>query len=448
MAKSRFLTLAALAALVVSACGGSAAPSATIAPTPSAATETATTAPEPSGEVEFWAWSTNVEEMVALFEQENPGIKVKLVNNGSGATQYEKLQVAFAAGSGAPDVAMVEFPYITQYALEGNIVPLDNLGGAGVVDDFADSVRAQATVNGKLYGVPLDSAPMAYGYREDLLVAAGITTLPSTWQEFADAAAKYHSTDTKAWIANSPISDGTFIQMMWAAGLSPVKVDGTTITLDFTSADTEQLLSFWVDLAKKGDVGTIPAWTPEWNQGFASGALSGWLMPGWGPVILKSAAPDTSGKWRVSRLPSADGTRSSSEWGGSAYTVTAQSKNPAAAARLAIWLNHEPMAYEKLFELTGSFPVLKAFASDPKIIDAAFEYFGGQPVNSVFAEEQAAVNRSWQWSPFQTTVASVVAEQTLAAQNGKVTPAEALAKIQGELVDYAKGQGFDVREGS
>ena len=402
----------------------------------------------PSGEVEFWAWSTNVEEMVQAFEAAHPDITVKLVNTGSAAAQYEKLQVAFAAGSGAPDVAMMEYPYISQFALSGDIIPLDDLGGAEVKADFVDGAVNQLTVNGQLYGTPLDVAPMALAYRTDLFEQAGITELPTTWEQFAATAADFQAANPDSWIVNSPISDGTFLQMMWAAGLTPIEIDGTTIDIDFANAETEELLSYWTDLAQSGLVGTLPAWSPEWTQAFASGSHGGWLMPGWGPVVVGPAAPETSGLWRVTGLPSADGSPTSAEWGGSAYAVTSQSENPEAAAALAIWLNHEPEAYELLYGLTGSFPTLKAYAENDEFLAQPFEFFGGQAVNAVFAEGLADEPTSWQWSPFQSTVAVEVGEFTLAAQNGEMSAADALAAIQEALVTYAKGQGFEVTEGA
>ncbi len=402
----------------------------------------------PSGEVEFWAWSTNVEEMVELFEAAHPDIKVNLVNTGSGAAQYEKLQVAFAAGSGAPDVAMMEYPFITQYALSGYLTALDELGGAEVQADFVDSAVNQLTVNGQLYGTPLDVAAMALAYRSDLFEEAGITEPPETWDQFSEAAATFQAAHPDSWIVNSPISDGTFLQMMWAAGLTPIAVDGASIDIDFANAETEALLTYWVDLAQQGLVGTLPIWSPEWTQAFVAGNHGGWLMPAWGPVVVGPAAPETSGLWQVAGLPSADGSPSSSEWGGSAYAVTAQTENPEAAAELAIWLNHEPEAYELLFDLTGSFPTLKAYAEDDEFLSQPFEFFGGQAVNAVYADELANVSTEWQWSPFQTTVGVELGEFTLAAQNDEMSPAEALESIQAALVQYAEGQGFEVTEGA
>jgi multiple sugar transport system substrate-binding protein len=398
-------------------------------------------------EISFWAWSTNVEDMVALFEESHPNIKVNLVNTGGGSAQYEKLQVAFAAGSGAPDVAMIEHQYVLQYAMSGDIQPLDDLGGAEVKDDFIDSLTSQLSYDGKLYGIPLDASPLAFGYRTDLWEQAGLTSVPTTWAEFAEAAATYRAAHPDSYIVNSPISEGTLLYLWWQAGLTPIEVSGTTIDIDFANEAAEQILSYWVDLAQQDVISTLPAYSPEWNSAFASGALAGWVMPAWGPVIIGPAAPETSGLWRVDLLPTADGVPASAEWSGSSYTVTTQSEHPAEAAELAIWLNHDPSAYKKLFELTGSFPVLKSFATDQEFLATPFEFFGGQPVNATFAEALATVPTTWQWSPFHAVVKASVREQTAAAQTGTITPAEALANIQSTVVTYAQEQGFTVTTG-
>lgn len=405
------------------------------------------TAQDEQVEIEFWAWSTNVEDMVALFEEAHPNIKVNLVNTGGGSAQYEKLQVAFAAGSGAPDVAMIEHQYVLQYAMSGDIQPLDDLGGAAVKGDFIESLVNQLSYDGKLYGIPLDASPLAFGYRTDLWEQAGLASVPTTWAEFAEAAATYRTAHPDSYIVNSPISEGTLLYLWWQAGLTPIEVSGTTIDIDFANETAEQILSYWVDLASRDLISTMPAYTPEWNAAFAAGSLAGWVMPAWGPVIIGPAAPETSGLWRVGTLPSADGTPASAEWSGSSYTVTTQSQHPAEAAELAIWLNHDPSAYEKLFELTGSFPVLKSYATNEEFLATPFEFFGGQPVNQVFAEALAVVPTTWQWAPFHGMVRSTVREQTAAAQNGTVTPAEALANIQSAVVSYAQEQGFTVTTG-
>ena len=44
-------------------------------------------------------------------------VKVNLVNAGTGTTEYTKLQNAIKAGSGAPDIAQIEYYAVPQFAL-------------------------------------------------------------------------------------------------------------------------------------------------------------------------------------------------------------------------------------------------------------------------------------------------------------------------------------------
>lgn len=456
----RYAALLGVLALVAAACSSAGEDTETTTTTVAESTETTeapsgtdTTAPstetteavqELSGSIDVWSWSPATEGQVALFEAANPNVTVNLINNGVGAAQYDAMQVAFAAGSGAPDVALIEYGFIPQWALSGDLLPIDDLGGSEIVGEYVDSIANQLIINGQLYGTAINAAPLALGYRSDLFAEAGITQLPETWGEFADAARTFKDTFPDGFILNGPISDGTFLFMLWQAGVTPIVIDGTTVAIDFTGDTANEVLSFWVDLAQQGLVGSTPSFTPEWNQAFADGTFGGWIMPAWGPIILGSNAVDTSGAWSVSRLPSQDGSRASAEWGGGAYSVMTQSDNPELAAAFVIFANHDPAATEYMAVDQADFSGRTEFLEDPEILALPFEFFGGQAINEVFAEEMKAVPREWQWSPFQSTLNQVFGEQVLAAQEGAVSVAEALQNIQDELVTFALDQGFTV----
>jgi multiple sugar transport system substrate-binding protein len=80
------------------------------------------------GEITYWSWTPSAEAQVAAFEKEYPKVKVKLVNAGTNTTEYTKLQNAIKAGSGAPDVAQVEYYAIPQFALSDSLVDLTQFG--------------------------------------------------------------------------------------------------------------------------------------------------------------------------------------------------------------------------------------------------------------------------------------------------------------------------------
>lgn len=429
----------AAAALALVACSGGS--------DPAPADDGATIDPEEvSGEITVWSWSTNASDLADLFMEEYPNIEVEMVDPGGGTTTMEKLLTAFQSGSGAPDVAMMEYNFIPQFALTGDIIPIDDLGGAAILDDYIPSIANQLTVNDQMYGTPIDASPMAFIYRADILEAAGVEP-PTTWAEFAEAAAALQEASPGTYLANNPIADGTLRYLLWQTGESPIEIDGENITIAYDRPEYQEVLAYWQDLAEEDLTGDLPIWSPEWNAAFADGTLAGWIGPAWAPVILGSSAESSAGQWRVSQMPTWEaGERVSAEWGGSAYTVTSQSDNPEAAAAYVTWVNHAPEAYELLYELTGSFPVLTSYVEDEEFLAEPFEFFGGQAVNQVFAEELQAVPGNWQWSPFNSTVNQVTGEVFTDLREGSVTPEEATAQIQEQLVDYAAEQGFTVNE--
>ena len=101
--------------------------------------QTSTTASGPATNT-FWSWVPNLQQAVNLFEQSHPNIKVKLDNVGSGSAEYTKLTTALKSGSGAPDVAQVEYSYLPQYELGNDLVDLSQYGASSLKNDFVSWV--------------------------------------------------------------------------------------------------------------------------------------------------------------------------------------------------------------------------------------------------------------------------------------------------------------------
>ena len=100
------------------------------------------------------------------------------------------------------------------------------------------------------------------------------------------------------------------------------------------------MVKFWGDLVTSGVASNDADFNDSWYQGFSSGKYASWPTAAWGPVFLQGAAAKTSGKWRAADLPQWDAsTTVSSNWGGSTDAVLKLSKNPIAAAQLALYIN-------------------------------------------------------------------------------------------------------------
>lgn len=94
------------------------------------------------------------------------------------------------AGGKPPDVAILALPgAIAQYAKAGKLQPLDEAGKSAVSGNFSGEWAKLATVDGKLYGVPIDASDKStVWYNQTLFTNAGITAVPSTWDELIKTA--------------------------------------------------------------------------------------------------------------------------------------------------------------------------------------------------------------------------------------------------------------------
>ncbi|MFZ4507405.1 MAG: extracellular solute-binding protein [Fimbriimonas sp.] len=120
---------------------------------------------------------------IADFEKNHPGIKVKL-EAVDYAQYFTKLLSQYAAGV-APDVAMMNPEFFQRYAKRGALLELnqfyDQVPGFNIKDYYKEIVDAHS-LDGKLYVLPRDIAPIAVVYyNKRLFREAGIPYPDGTW---------------------------------------------------------------------------------------------------------------------------------------------------------------------------------------------------------------------------------------------------------------------------
>jgi multiple sugar transport system substrate-binding protein len=139
-------------------------------------------------------------------------------------------------------------------------------------------------------------------------------------------------------------------------------------------------------------------YTPEWNAALNDGTQVGWLGAVWGPGVLEGNAAKTKGKWKAAMLPQWDTAKATNgNWGGSATSVTSQSKHKDQAAQFITWLNTDPTA-------------LKALATDSNVYPAANDatgialtsppaFFSNQPDFYTVAQQAAQATNPFTYGP-------------------------------------------------
>ena len=397
------------------------------------------------GTITYWSWTPSAKAQVAAFEKEFPNVKVNYVNAGTNKDEYTKLQNAIKAGSGAPDVAQIEYYALPQFALTGSLADVSQYGFRSLEADYTPSTWGSVQVAGGLYGLPQDSGPMALFYNKDVFTKYAIE-VPKTWDEYVAAAKKLHAADPAKYITSDSGDAGFATSMIWQSGGRPFTMQDRSVKINFQDDGTKKWTAAWNQLVEGKLIATnIEGWSDAWFRALGDGTIATLPLGAWLPGVLESSVPGGSGKWAVAPMPTYDGKPTTAESGGSTESVLKQSANPALAAAFVRWLNHGNGI--KPFLESGGFPATVADLNAPSFKNAAPAYFGGQKINEVLTAAAGQVSTGWSYLPYQTYANSIFADTVGKAYLNGTSIDGGLAEWQKALVDYGNQQGFTVNAG-
>ncbi|MEE8724847.1 MAG: extracellular solute-binding protein [Bifidobacterium crudilactis] len=410
-------------------------------------------------EVLVWAWDSTLSRTVAGFEKENPDITVKITNAGTNKDEYTALNNAMSAGKGAPDIAQIEYYALPEYVIRENVQEISDLGASGYKDFYTPGTWSSVNVNDGVYALPLDSCPMAFFYNKEVFDKAGVTELPTTWDEFYEAAKKIRATGS--YITSDSGDAGFFDSMTWQAGATPFSTskDGKTVGINLTSdAGVKKWTEFWQKMIDEDLIDTKTAgWTDDWNKGLNDGSIASLLTGAWMPYNLLSGAPDGSGKWRVAQMPTWEkGGTENSENGGSSLAIIKSDDEAKvkAAYKFLEYATHNADGIKQRVD-GGAFPAdNNTLASDDFLAMTSVkdadgkdnEYFGGQEFNKELAKAASNVVTGYTFLPFEVYARGVFADDAGGAFTDKsITLEQGIAAWQKNLKSYAESQGYTVK---
>jgi multiple sugar transport system substrate-binding protein len=191
----RYLTLLICAALLLTACGQPAAPTAT----QEAAKPTETQAAANPGEVvtlNIWGFEGDdegiLDEQIKAFEAEYPNIKIEVTNIPE-SDYTTKIDTALIAGE-PPDVAFI---YEPKWIKAGAFLPMDDIiaeKGIRVADYNQGAIGRDCIINGKVYCLGTYTGAILLFYNKDIFDKAGVAypsaTEPMTMEEYVTMCAK------------------------------------------------------------------------------------------------------------------------------------------------------------------------------------------------------------------------------------------------------------------
>lgn len=373
--KKVLLSLAIILGLLLSACA-----SATTQPAASQAPVT-TEAPAQPVTITVWDYygeATPVKPLIEPFMAAHPNITINY-EALDWDTTLEKLNVVLTGG-GAPDVVTVDMTWIPRFAALGAFADLQPLSGGmlnGVPWDQAYTAGAlkAITYNGQIISALYDFDTYALYYRNDLFQQKGLQ-VPTTWDELMTVAKALHENDMYYYEFDADTFHGS--QWIYENGGTLLSPDNSTVV--FNSPEAVDGISFYASLLTEG---VAIDWTTDMGeriQGVKDGRIAMFSDGPYYMGIMKSAAPEMAGQWRVAMHPYSK--QPGSYLGGTGLAIPASSTQKQAAwefIQYAMQLENQVGVYQ----LAGAAPALKAALSNPDV-NVADLYFGGEQAFAIF----------------------------------------------------------------
>ena len=131
-------------------------------------------------------WLASLEQAVVRWNEEHRQNEVNLDIRMCGRSEFHQVLQRSTVRGEAPDLAAMDFVWLTHYATEGYITPLNNLDARWVADtapDLEPPVLRNNTFDGRLYGVPVQADIGGMWYRKDWFEREGLAA-PVTWEQW------------------------------------------------------------------------------------------------------------------------------------------------------------------------------------------------------------------------------------------------------------------------
>jgi multiple sugar transport system substrate-binding protein len=396
----------------------------------------------------FWAWAAGYNLAVNQFNATHPDICVTLENDGATNVEYTKVQDAEKAGSGAPDIAEMEYFVLPSFEITKSLANLVPYGVNAYQADEVPSAWSQVSQPGGVYAMPVDVGPLALYYNSSVLSKYGLA-VPKTWAQYASEAAQLKKDDPAATLGTVDWTDDQpMLALMQQYGAFPFQWHGgTQLTIDFTGQAETSFANYWQQQVAAGEVGHDADFSPGQWAAWDDETVAARFSPAWGPVGMQLSVKKTLGDWRAAPLPQATaGQAQSGNWGGSTIAVLSSSKYPKQAAEFAEWFGGTAAAWQILSgPVAGAYPGYEPLLNSPTFLGQTLKISGSQQFQGVFAQAAKSMSAP-EWPPIMNEVNTLWPTVFAGVSSGTETLPAAFKTMQSDLVKYAQAQGFTVTQ--
>ena len=312
--------------------------------------------------IRFWVMGAEgevVEELIPLFEEEYPHIRVRLQKIPWTAA-HEKLLTAYASNS-TPDICQLGNTWIPEFvmlnALEGIDTRVDT---STIIDasDYFEGVWQTNIIDDKLYGIPWYVDTRVLFYRKDIFEEAGFTEPPRTWHELYGLSQNIKSLagDTERYAILLPTNEWTPPVIFGLQAGSKLLRDYGTLG-DFSGDEFKEAFEYYAQYFYEGLAPVGVTQVTNIYQGITEGFFAMYITGPWNVGEFRRRLPDhMQNKWATASLPGPDeNTPGVSIAGGSSLVLFNESDKKDEAWKLIEFLSR-PDIQLKFNDLSGNLP--------------------------------------------------------------------------------------------
>lgn len=396
------------------------------------------------GTITVWTWTAkSIEFVTPEFQKLYPNINVD-VTPMSHPDTHDKIFVAIAAGSGAPDLLTIDSAYIQKFIDQGGLVDMTDYMNT-VKNKFpAYKVANDSDANGHIFAVPFDCGPVGYYYQKGLVDKYKIT-LPETWDQFIALGKTLKSRGV--YMNTISVAAAAFDQSMHGEvglhGLLTQQQGGAYFDSSLKpTLDSKQSIAAMKLIKQMVDAGisaNVEQGSPAYYDMYNKSKVLGLVSAAWYVNVLNNFVTSDMpqfGNWRVAAMPAfGKGGVRASNLGGSELAIATQTPDDQQKMAMAfIKFVCGSLEGAKAHADYGEFPAwLPAYPTDI-VQNKTFPMLGDQKVYKLFAQIVPMVPPTWRIPPQYNQIQTILQAKMNAILTGKVTVEKGLQQAQAEAV--------------
>ncbi|MFD4951559.1 MULTISPECIES: extracellular solute-binding protein [unclassified Streptomyces] len=284
-------------------------------------------------------WPELVKAADDAVTKKHPGLKIKHEYYGW-PDKNTKLDAVLATDK-APDVVEMGNTEMLGYMVKGAFAPVDAADFTGS-DAWLDGLKASVTYDGKTYGVPYYAGGRVANWRKDVIAAAGVKSVPKTYQELTadlDKVQKKQGDKFNAWY--QPTRDWyAAMSFVYDAGGSIAKEEGGQWKANLSSPESLKGLNEFKNVVDKYMHGDKTKDESDRYIVYGQGKSGMIFGAAWEGAAASDPEQDKTGKLKDNNenfvMPGPSGKNMPVFLGGSDLAVPVKSKAQALAAE---WIN-------------------------------------------------------------------------------------------------------------